>query len=65
VNPEEYDAAQLVIVQQMISSTLQLGSLVTRPALSTRDWMALLQTLFPTVQQNRDASARLARQFYD
>lgn len=65
MNPEEYDAAQLVIVQQMISSTLQLGSLITRPALSTKDWLSLLQTLFPQVQIHRDASARLARQFYD
>lgn len=65
MNPEEYDAAQLVIVQQMISSTLQLGSLVTRPALSKQDWMSLLRTLFPVVQANRDSSARLARRFYD
>src|ERR1700742_3830604 len=65
MNPEEYDAAQLLIVQQTISSTLQLGSLVTRPALTTRDWMALLRTLFPIVQTHRDESARLARRFYD
>lgn len=65
MNPEEYDAAQLVIVQQMISSTLQLGSLVTKPALSIPDWLSLLRTLFPVVQSSRDSSARLARRFYD
>lgn len=63
--PEEYAAQQAVISQQAVSQALQLGSLVTSPAMSVRDWTALLRTLYPNVEILRDRSARLARQFYD
>lgn len=65
MNPEEYAAQQAIISQQAVSQALQLGSLVTQPAMSVRDWVSLLRTLYPNVEILRDRSASLARQFYD
>lgn len=65
MNPDQYAVAQDAITYEMINQTLQLSSLVSKPELTTSDWLSLLRTLFPTVERLRDSSARLARQLYD
>lgn len=65
MRPEEYAAQQSVISAAVASSVLQFGKLFSKPALALKDWLSLLNFLFPAVQAQREASARLARSFYD
>jgi hypothetical protein len=65
MTPDEYAAQQALISAAVARYVAQFGSMFKQAALSTSEWMALLQLIFPTVQQARQQSAELARMFYD
>lgn len=65
MTPEEYAAQQLLISSSIASFVQQFGKFFAQPGLSVKDWLSLLGLLFPEVQRQRDASAALARTFYD
>jgi hypothetical protein len=65
VTPEEYAAQQALITAQVAKYVSTFGSYFQRQALSLADWLGLMNLLFPEIQRQRDASATLARTFYD
>jgi hypothetical protein len=60
-----YIAAQTVVAVAAAQYAQSLAGLFVRPALSVSEWIALLRVAFPPLQQFRERSATLARQFYD
>jgi hypothetical protein len=65
VTPEEYAAAQALIVAQSARYVNSLGGLFVNPLLKIADWLGLLNLLFPQVAESRRLSAELGRRFYD
>lgn len=65
MNQEEYAAAQAAITAGLVAYVQKLASLFTGPLLSVKDWLNLLQLLFPEVQKRYEQSAILGRSFYD
>ena len=65
MTPEEYAALQAVITAQAVNYVAGFGKLFLPAFLTVRDWMGLLELLWPAVKQSRDQSAELARTFYD
>lgn len=65
MTPEEYAAAQAALTAGLASYVQKVASLFTGPALSPREWLGLLQFLFPEVQRRYSESAALGRNFYD
>ena len=65
VSPEQYAAGQAAISAVALDYALSLGRFITRPALSLIDWLRLLHLIYPVIEKQRSASARLARDFYD
>jgi hypothetical protein len=65
MNPEEYAAAQAVISARAAQQTLSFASMFTFNLLSLKDWLQLLQFLFPRISDFRYQSAELGRRFYD
>ncbi|MDP7733649.1 hypothetical protein QXL92_02610 [Mycobacterium paragordonae] len=49
----------------MADYVLQFTQFITKQALSVGEWLRFLNFLFPEVQRQREASAALARRFYD
>jgi hypothetical protein len=65
VNAEEYAARQATVVDALVALILQLLNVFRAPRLSPRDWQTLVDTIYPYVEDARDESARIGRQFYD
>ncbi|MGZ6053967.1 MAG: VG15 protein [Isosphaeraceae bacterium] len=65
MNADEYASQQAVISAQVARYVLNFSKFFARPALGIREWLSLLNMLFPEVQRQREASAALAREFYD
>ena len=65
MTPEEYAAAQAAITGGLAAFVRKFASLFTGPTLSIKDWLGLLQVLFPEVQKRYEMSASLGRNFYD
>lgn len=65
MTPEQYAAAQAVITAKVVSYVGGFGKLFLPFGMSLRDWLGLLELLWPAVKQARDESASLARTFYD
>lgn len=65
MNPDEYAAQQAVISQQVFSFVRAQAAYLAPQQLRLSDWLGLLQRLFPYIQFQRDAAARLGRRFYD
>jgi uncharacterized protein YoaH (UPF0181 family) len=65
MNAEEYAARQASIIEALIAAILQIINLFRAPRLSPRDWQTMLVTIYPYVQDAREQSARLGREFYD
>ena len=63
--PEEYAAAQAVITAGVLKYVAGFGRLFLPLGLGVKDWLGLLELLWPAVKQARDESADLARTFYD
>lgn len=65
MTPDEYSAQQAAISAAIANYILHFAQFFARPALALADWLELLESLFPTVQQSRREAAVLARTFYD
>ncbi|QFG10385.1 head maturation protease [Mycobacterium phage Anthony] len=65
MNTAEYVAAQTVISAAIAKYGQQFGKFFIDPALSTAQWLSLLQLMYPEVERRRAESASLAREFYD
>jgi hypothetical protein len=65
MNAEEYSAQQAAISQAVARYVLNFSKFFARPSLSMTEWLGLLNLLYPEVQRQREASAALAREFYD
>ncbi|ASR77119.1 capsid maturation protease [Mycobacterium phage MyraDee] len=65
MTPEEYAAQQAAISAVTARYVQQFGSMFAKPALAVREWLRLMELLFPQVQQGRFNAASLARRFYD
>jgi hypothetical protein len=62
---EDYAAAQAAISAALVANVLRIAGLFKAPKLSPLDWRRLLKLLFPFVQEARERSAALGREFYD
>lgn len=62
---EEYAALQTAITAAVVAYVGKLGTFFLPPILTLRDWMGLLELLWPAVKQSRDEASSLARTFYD
>lgn len=49
----------------MARYTLQFGRSFIKPGMNIRDWLGLMEFLYPEVERRREDSAILAREFYD
>lgn len=65
MNADEYASQQSVIAAQVINYVLTFGKFFKRPQLSTKEWLGLLNLLFPQIQTSREQAATLGRAFYD
>ena len=65
MTPEQYAAAQAVITAQAVKYVGGFGKLFLPVGMGVREWLGLLELLWPAVKQYRDESATLARTFYD
>lgn len=65
MTPEQYAALQAAISAQAVNYVGGFGKYFTSIPLNARDWLQLLELLWPAVKQARDESADLARTFYD
>lgn len=65
MTPEQYAASQAAITAGLAAYVRKFANLFTGPSLSVKDWIALLQVLFPEVQKRYELSAVLGRNFYD
>jgi len=65
VTPEQYAALQTAIAVRVLTYIQRFARLFAGPILGRREWINLLTLIFPVVQQARDESSDLARQFYD
>lgn len=65
MTPEAYAALQAAITAATAQYVVQLGGFLIRPGMGVREWVQLLQVIYPEVEQRRTESATLARQFYD
>jgi hypothetical protein len=65
LTPEQYAAAQAVITAQAVKYVGGFGKLFLPFGMGVREWLGLLELLWPAVKQYRDESATLARTFYD
>ena len=65
MTPEQYAASQAAITAGLAAYVRKFANLFTGPTLSVKDWLALLQVLFPEVQKRYELSAVLGRNFYD
>ena len=65
MTPEQYAALQAVITAQAVKYVGGFGKLFLPIRMNVRDWLGLLELLWPAVKQYRDESTVLARTFYD
>lgn len=65
MEPEEYAALQAVITAQAVNYVGGFGKLFLPFRMGVREWLGLLELLWPAVQQYRRESSVLARTFYD
>jgi hypothetical protein len=65
VTPEEYALQQAVITAAVAAFVLQFTKFFARPFLTVADWLGMLRFLYPEVEQKRQQSSALARDFYD
>ncbi|ANA87149.1 hypothetical protein SEA_LOOPER_17 [Gordonia phage Looper] len=65
MTPEQYAAAQAAVAAGTATYVQKFASLFTGPVLTIREWLSLLEILFPEVQRRYEESASLARDFYD
>lgn len=65
MTPEEYAAAQALITAQAVKYVGGFGKLFLPGFLTLRDWLGLLELLWPAIKQARIESSELARTFYD
>ncbi|BBC53817.1 putative capsid maturation protease [Mycobacterium phage PP] len=65
MNAEEYAHEIALISAAVANYVLKLGALFRGPALSVRDWLSLLEMIFPEVYRQRLEAAEVAREFYD
>ena len=65
MTPEQYAALQAVITAKAVNYVGSFGKLFLPFGMGVREWLGLLQLLWPAVKQYRDESATLARTFYD
>ena len=65
MTPEQYAALQATITVGVVNYVAGFGKFFLGIPLSPKDWLGLLQLLWPAVKQGRDESAELARTFYD
>lgn len=68
--PSELTVEQYVEIQSFMSTEVAgyaagLSALVDRQSLSTEQWVTILDLLYPTVAEYREASSFLGRMFYD
>ncbi|MDA3643788.1 hypothetical protein LZ318_11905 [Saccharopolyspora indica] len=62
---EEFARAQAAIVAQTTGFVLGVLSMFRFPLLSVKEWLNLLRSIFPEVQEARRKSSDLGREFYD
>ena len=62
---EEYAALQAALAAQAAAYAAQFAATFQQAALSLSEWLKLLHLMYPAVEQFRQRSADLARQFYD
>jgi hypothetical protein len=60
-----YIAAQAAVAAAAAQYAQSVAGLFSKPVLSLAEWLVLLRVVFPPLQQFRERSAALARQFYD
>lgn len=65
MSPEEYAAAQAVITAGLAAHLRRFATMFALPLLTPRQWLQLLQLLFPEVEKRYEQSASLGRNFYD
>ena len=65
MTPEQYAAAQAAISAATARYVTQFGRSLLVPGMTLRDWLGLLEFLWPEVLRQRERSAVLARTFYD
>jgi hypothetical protein len=65
VTPEQYAVTQAAITAGLAAYVKRIAGLFTGPSLSVREWLGLLQLIFPEVQKRYQLSAVLGRSFYD
>ena len=65
MTPEQYAALQATITAGVVNYVAGFGKFFLSIPLTPKDWLGLLQLLWPAVKQGRDESAELARTFYD
>lgn len=65
MSPEEYAAAQAVITAGLAAQVRRFATMFALPVLTPREWLQLLQLLFPEVEKRYEQSASLGRDFYD
>lgn len=63
--PEQYAASQAAVTAGLAAYVQRFASFFAVPILSLKDWIGLLQIMFPEVQRRYAESARLGRDFYD
>lgn len=65
MTPEEYAAQQALITAGLAAYVQRFAALFLTAGLSPREWLKLLQFLFPEVERRYAQAAVLGRQFYD
>lgn len=62
---QQYAAAQAAITEALASVVAQFATLFRASGLTESDWSNLLSLLYPYVQEAREGSSRLGRQWFD
>ncbi|AEV52085.1 hypothetical protein [Rhodococcus phage RGL3] len=65
MTPEAYAASVAAIVAGVVKAATSLFSVFTAPMLSDAEWLAVLEAMFPKVNEARWEAAGIAREFYD
>ena len=65
MTPEQYAALQAVITAKAVNYVAGFTKLFLPFKMNVKEWLGLLELLWPAVKQYRDESADLARTFYD
>lgn len=65
MTPEQFAAALKAITSLLHGKVLRLGNLFLKNQVTAREWLQIMEFIYPEVEQRRSEAARLARTFYD